>query len=275
MPTSTYEHIPALVTYLQFAMPNSILDVGLGNGKMGFVARDLLDVMLGQRYRKEDWRVRIDGIEIFDAYIQEHQRAIYDNIHIGDAMEVIDELGTYDLVLLCDVVEHFEKDKAWALLDKCFGHCSRYGIVGIPLGEKWTQPPIYGNPHEEHKSFWTVEEFGPMAEEKFCVAFPTLGDYGCFLIRKEDYLYHRMQEKIDRLLSEGRHAEAIRSLEASHSDITCSYLLVDLLLKVGRIDEAIERLMRIQRDFPDDSLAEKYIGTLQAVQRESVTPAMK
>ena len=90
-------------------MPSSLLDIGLGNGKIGFLARDLLDTILGQRYKKEEWEIRIDGVEVFPDYIQEFQKAIYDNIIIGDAFDVIDPLGSYDLIFLGDVLEHFEK----------------------------------------------------------------------------------------------------------------------------------------------------------------------
>ena len=139
MPTSTYSHIPTVIRFLETARPGSLLDIGLdiglGNGKIGFLARDLLDVMLGERYHKKDWRVKIDGIEVFGDYIQAHQRAIYDDIHIGDAFEVIDRLGAYDLVFLGDVLEHLEKERAWVFLDKCLAHAKQYVILAIPLGE--------------------------------------------------------------------------------------------------------------------------------------------
>jgi hypothetical protein len=251
--------------------------VGLGNGKIGFLARDLLDVMLGERYRKKDWKVRIDGIEIFEDYIQEHQRAIYDKIYIGDAIEVMNNLGIYDLVLLCDVVEHFEELEARELVNKCFDHCRSHVIVGIPLGDNWKQPAIYGNPHEEHRSFWTANEFEPMAESKAYFTFPTLGAYGCFLIKKEDYLYHQWVEAADRLFAERKREEAIHGLKDSLADLGPSikgeYLLVDLLLKSRRIGEAIERLRTIQTDFPDDSLANQYIKTLESMNPRDTLPS--
>ena len=46
MPTSPYVHIETYVHFLSQTRPNSLLDVGLGNGKMGFIARDLLDTMI-------------------------------------------------------------------------------------------------------------------------------------------------------------------------------------------------------------------------------------
>ena len=129
MPTSPYSHLSTVVEYLLAARPSSILDIGLGNGKLGFIARDLLDVMFGERYRKEDWRIQIDGIEVFANYIQDHQKAIYDEIYIGDAFDVIDTLGTYDMIVLGDVLEHFEKPKARRLLDKCAAHANDHLII--------------------------------------------------------------------------------------------------------------------------------------------------
>lgn len=104
MPTSTYEQITAVVRYLERVMPMTILDVGLGNGKLGFIARDLLDVMHGQRYKRDEWLVRVDGIEAFPDYVQAHQRAIYDDIYTGDAFNVIDNLGTDEVILIGDVL---------------------------------------------------------------------------------------------------------------------------------------------------------------------------
>ena len=64
MPTSPFGHINSLVGYLLMINPSSLLDIGLGNGKIGFIARDALDVMLGERYKREQWRIKIDGIDM-------------------------------------------------------------------------------------------------------------------------------------------------------------------------------------------------------------------
>ena len=45
MPTSTYEHIPLLVSFLITLRPQSILDVGVGNGKMVKVRKSFLENM--------------------------------------------------------------------------------------------------------------------------------------------------------------------------------------------------------------------------------------
>jgi hypothetical protein len=193
MPTSPYAHLYSVVEYLSTTRPASLLDVGLGNGKLGFLARDLLDVMLGERYWKEDWQVKIDGIEIFPEYVQDHQKAIYDEIYFGDAFDIIDTLGTYDMIMLGDVLEHFEKQKALEFFDKCVAHANEGLIVCIPLGEKWVQPEIYGNPYEKHLSYWQSEEFEPFScTQKYFEYSP--GPYGAFLVKKNDYLEYKVNE---------------------------------------------------------------------------------
>jgi len=276
MPTSTYSHIPTVIRFLETARPEALLDIGLGNGKIGFLARDLLDVMLGERYHKKDWQVKIDGIEVFGDYIQAHQRAIYDDIHIGDAFEVIDRLGEYDLVFLGDVLEHLEKERAWVFLDKCLAHAKNYVILSIPLGENWVQPEIYGNPHEEHKSFWSREELEPLAAEKDYLNFPGLGLYGVFLIPKEDGLRVRAQQKAD-LLLEGGHAEEALALAEDAllglpARLDSELYLVDLLLNAGQVQQVIARLEEERRTFPGEAIIGEFIEQLTAHPARQVSP---
>jgi hypothetical protein len=193
MPTSPYVHIQTFVDYLIEIRPTSILDVGSGNGKLGFVARDLLDVMLGERYRREQWQGRIDGIEVFADYIQQLQREIYDHIYIGDAFDTIAQLGNYETIFIGDVLEHFEKPKAWEFLDRCIAHTDNYLILNLPLGPEWEQPAIYNNPYERHRSVWTWADFEPFTYKyQFFQIYP--GTYATFLIRKGDYLDYKIHK---------------------------------------------------------------------------------
>jgi hypothetical protein len=195
MPTSPYGHLETFVGFLMESRPRSILDIGLGNGKLGFLARDCLDVMLNESYHRSHWKVRIDGIEAYGDYIQDHQRAIYDTIHIGDAFDVIERLDTYDLIILGDVLEHFEKDRAWAFFDKCIQHAGRHLAVFIPLGKTWQQPAIYGNSYETHRSSWFFEELERFSERHALFDY-SAGPYGAFLLNRDDYV----DSRIERLL---------------------------------------------------------------------------
>lgn len=191
MPTSPYAHLYSLVTYLDAVRPTSILDIGLGNGKLGFIARDYLDVMIGERYHKKQWQLQLDGIEVFGDYIQDHQRAIYNDIFIGDAFDVIDELDRYDMIIMGDVLEHFDKRKGIAFIDKCFRHARQAIALFVPLGNGWTQGAIYGNPHEAHLSAWQIGEFLPACSQHQLFEYGP-GQYGAFLLERERYIDHRI-----------------------------------------------------------------------------------
>ena len=267
MPTSTYAQIPAVVHYLHLLRPMSVLDVGLGNGKMGFIARDLLDVMLGERYLRADWKVRIDGIEIFERYVQAHQRAIYDDIHIGDAFDVIDRLGTYDLIIIGDVLEHFDRVRAEAFLEKAVAHSAGAIILNIPLGERWTQDNIYDNEYERHRSFWRPEEFQAFAEQSALSEFPGLGPYGSFLIRPAAYRHYRARVNADRLMADGSPDAAMRLLIGVAGglppDIATELQIAELLVRQGLNEQACERLERARPHFPNHASLGRFIAQLK------------
>lgn len=95
------------------------LDVGVGFGKYGLLRREYLELWDGrEKFRPEDWLRRIDGIEIKANYILSHHRNINSQIYIGEALEIIQKFpsGSYDLVLIADVLEHFKKAKGFELL---------------------------------------------------------------------------------------------------------------------------------------------------------------
>lgn len=252
MPTSTYAHMNAVLQYLELTMPGSLLDIGLGNGKMGFLARDLLDVMLGGRYHRRDWTIRIDGIEVFEDYLQAHQRAIYDDIHVGDAFDVIDRLGVYDMVIVGDVLEHFDRERALRFMDKCATRGLAWIILNIPLGERWTQPAIYGNDYERHRSFWSLDEFAPLAERARRYEFPELGDYGSFLIPSATWLRHRAPA-----IGEAGMGAAIAGLagamEGRPPNLAGEMRLAEMLLGAGRLEDARARLATASAAFPDSA----------------------
>ncbi|MCX8026540.1 MAG: tetratricopeptide repeat-containing glycosyltransferase family protein [Thermodesulfovibrionales bacterium] len=261
MPTSPYAHVGFVSAIFSGLRPKSILDVGIGFGKMGFIARDVLDVMYNERYKKEDWRVVIDGIEIFEPYIQEHQRFLYNNIYIGDAFEVIDRLGTYDLIIIGDVLEHLEKKKGWLFLDKCCLHCNTAILINIPLGET-QQGAIYNNEFETHLSYWYEEELTPLAAFKHIITLSNGMPYGVFLIDKNRFLAERikqlafiaieMQQKgdIDNAIDTFRY---INTLKPDIPD--CHLNIGTLLAQKGNHDDALKYLKKALELNPKSSIA--------------------
>ncbi len=143
MGVSDAGNIPFVATELQRLNPQSVLDVGVGFGKWGVVASEYLDAWQG-RFRREDWRVRVEGIEIFEGYRNPVWAAAYDQVHIGDAKEILGRLGQFDVGLICDVIEHIEKEAGRLLIEQLLAHCQTV-ILTTPLSF-WPQEKSMGTP---------------------------------------------------------------------------------------------------------------------------------
>lgn len=160
MPTSTAFTIPHIISRVLELQPKSVLDIGIGFGKYGFLLREYLDIGPG-RYTWEKWKARIDGIEIYPEYVGGLQRLVYDKIYIGDALDVLSRVERYDLILLIATLEHFSKDKGVELL-KLIKEKSQVALVYLPekirsIGGR-DSTVLHGNVYEMHRCQWTREE---------------------------------------------------------------------------------------------------------------------
>jgi hypothetical protein len=157
MPTSSNELIPHVLDNLMELRPASILDIGVGFGKVGFLAREYLEVWGSRCYQKADWRTRIYGIEVFPDYKNPNWDFAYDEVFIGNAEELLDRMEPVDVITFLDVIEHFEKEAGARLLDKCLSK-ARHVMLSSPL-EFHQQGAVFGNAHEIHRSLWGESDF--------------------------------------------------------------------------------------------------------------------
>lgn len=161
MPTSQHYQIPKLLDIIIDLDPMSLLDIGVGFGKYGFLAREYLELWDGS----EDYthfKRRIDGIEVYPTYLTPVHDYIYNNIYIGNALEVVPTLRKhYDLVMIIDVLEHFEKDEGTKLLKQLI-HKGKGVLVSVPkdIGD---QGEVFGNVHETHHAEWNRADFKAIA----------------------------------------------------------------------------------------------------------------
>jgi len=153
---SDASNLPFVATELQRLNPQSILEIGVGFGKWGVVAREYLEAWQG-RFRREEWRVRVVGIEIFEGYRNPIWAAAYDQIHIGDATQILNTLGQFDVGLICDVIEHIEKPMGRDLINQLLAHCQTV-ILTTPLSF-WPQGEEHGNASQKHLCLWRPEDF--------------------------------------------------------------------------------------------------------------------
>ena len=162
MPSSRCNHVPIVISIIRQLKPESILDVGVGFGKWGHLFREYTDVLASeaepQRYHREHWRTRIDGIEGYAPYLTPMHEFLYNNIYVGDMREKIRDVGMYDVIFLGDVIEHVDKTDGLQLLQDCLDHANRAVIVTTPALEA-PQEAACNNELEIHRSLWTTTDF--------------------------------------------------------------------------------------------------------------------
>jgi hypothetical protein len=135
--------------------PTSVLDIGVGFGKYGVLCREYLDLWDGRQ--KYEFTKRIDGVEVFPNYITPLHKFIYNNIYSEDIIKLVDKIDfKYELVLLIDVLEHFNKDQGKWLLEKLLSKCTGI-LVSIPK-KPGPQKDAFDNIYETHRSRWTKNE---------------------------------------------------------------------------------------------------------------------
>ncbi|MGG4047521.1 methyltransferase domain-containing protein [Paenibacillus favisporus] len=158
MGTSNWQNLSYCVELIRQAAPSSVLDIGVGFGRWGMLCREFLDVWQGRVFR-EQWQTRIEGVEVFPKNVDDYHPYFYNHIYIGDAYELMmkRQLGAYDLIIVGDVLEHFEKERGIWLLEACLKQC-RSLLLNVPIGPDWPQGAEYGNEYETHRSVWTEKE---------------------------------------------------------------------------------------------------------------------
>jgi hypothetical protein len=162
MPSSRPNAIPTVIHLIRQLKPKSILDVGIGFGKWGHLFREYTDINQAEReprrYHREHWHVRIDGIEGNEAYLTDMHRYLYNQIHLGDACQLLDRLNSYDLIFMGDLIEHLEKQRGMKLLQRALDKARKAVIVSTPKYETG-QSDLCDNELERHRSLWTAEDF--------------------------------------------------------------------------------------------------------------------
>lgn len=139
--------------------PWSILDVGIGFGVWGFLLRQYLDVWHG-RLTRQEWLVRIDGVEIEQTRVAPHARYLYDEILIGRAEIIVPRRAadvTYDTIIFGDVLEHLPKQDGCRLLDEAAFLARSCVVVRIPLGLGWRAQAEHEA--DAHNSVWYPSDF--------------------------------------------------------------------------------------------------------------------
>jgi len=167
MPSSMHFNLSFMTGFIFKCKPKTVLDVGVGYGKWGLLCREFIEAHADRCFPK-DWKSRVDGVEIWERYIEGFPwlRKIYDQIYHGDISKILGSIGKYDMIIAGDIIEHMPKRAAERVLRGLIQRTNKVFLLSIPLGENWLDNKIVdNNPHEKHQSSWAeaevMEYFGP------------------------------------------------------------------------------------------------------------------
>jgi hypothetical protein len=175
MPMSNPWHLPAVLQFVQQLQARSVLDIGVGLGTYGFMVRQFADIACG-RLRRDEWLVKIDGIEIFEPYRNPVWDYAYDAVRIGDVRDMLGSTGPYDVILCNDVLEHFPKQEAVDLIERLLDHAPV--VIATTPASDWPQGPWGGNDAETHHCTLAPADIPHLA------AVLHTGVTNCYLISK-------------------------------------------------------------------------------------------
>ena len=118
MPIGSFTFVPEIAAYCEQRQPRTVLDLGMGTGFYGAVVRQWGDGGV------PPWRTRLIGVEVHAAY-RNPLWALYDVVVETSLVNYLEtQCGLYELILILDVIEHFEPDVGTQVLEQ------RYVRVG-------------------------------------------------------------------------------------------------------------------------------------------------
>lgn len=146
MPSSISVFNDTIKDHLQTINPNTILDVGAGAGKMGFLCREVVK------------HSQIDCIEPTESYITQYQlNSIYNNVYNISIQDFATKhcRNRYDLTIFGDILEHLFRSEAIDCLDFIL---YRSNWVMIIWPTNLPQDDWGGNGYEIHKSNFKLSD---------------------------------------------------------------------------------------------------------------------
>lgn len=157
MPSSYIENIPPIMRFIERMRPQRVLDVGVGYGKYGYLIRERVDNF--------QWGILLHGVEGFAGYIDKAPvLKFYNRIYNWDYMSMKRSMFPkegYDLVLMIDVLEHFEEAAGRAALKHSIDLGQKV-LISTPIG--YEQGPVNGNDLERHLSEWPHDKLMDFAD---------------------------------------------------------------------------------------------------------------
>jgi hypothetical protein len=186
MPFSNSLSIPTVLYFAEKTRPRRILDVGVGIGIYGLLLRTSLDIA-HERLNREEWQLKIEGLEIFPPYRNPVWDYAYDAVTIGDVRTSEFAADSFDLVVINDVLEHLEHAEAANCLKRLLTWAPT--VIATTPASLIPQSDWGGNPHETHRSVLSVADFPRLVSVK------RTGMTSCYVCCRDDSLATSLRQE--------------------------------------------------------------------------------
>lgn len=132
----------------------SVLDLGIGMGMNGAGVRQWLD------FGVRPWKTRLAGVEGWAPY-RNPIWDLYDQVFHQTVQDYLSALaGTFDCILMTDVIEHMPKPQGEDTLREITASLSPSGLALVSTPAVfWEQGACHGNELERHVCLWTPDDF--------------------------------------------------------------------------------------------------------------------
>jgi len=176
MPIGSFSSFRDVIRLVLLNHPASVLDLGIGHGINGAGVRNWLDN--GVNYNTH--LVGVEGFNyrspLWDCYNVVHECTIQKFFETNNQK--------FDCVLITDVIEHFDLDEGFEILEKCKDVLNPKGLLVVVTPGVWIeQGDAYGNELERHRSLWHPNQF--IARGFTIVKDGSLDDMGYMMIVAE------------------------------------------------------------------------------------------
>jgi len=161
MASSFASQIPIVTFVIAKISPKHILDIGKGFGKYGFLIHEYIGINTSKKpipnkTLKEQSCVQITAVDINKDYNFIHLDHFYEKVDNVDIITQFSNYTNYDLILMCDVIEHLPKEPALNMLRHFLKQNAKI-LISTP--NKFFNQDLYQSEAEHHISFWQASDF--------------------------------------------------------------------------------------------------------------------
>lgn len=151
MPISSHAVIPYILEEVLKKNPKSVLDIGIGNGMYGALIYNYCETLMDQI-------PLIHGIEAWQIY-RGPMWGCYDKVFVEDILDYKFTMQ-YDIIVMADVLEHFEQPVAMDLLDSLKQALTPGGVILISTPAIFIKQGAHmGNVFETHRCLFKPAMF--------------------------------------------------------------------------------------------------------------------